>query len=197
MRAHPVELFDASLPPVDRTEVLRYLRAEADGEIEALIEDCLAECAGALTGAGVCYRICDLNFEDGFAVICGRKIESHDLAHALAGCGEVILFGATVGLDMDRLIAKYSRLCPSRALCLDAIGDERIEALCDAFCAQMQQRTGSALGVRFSPGYGDLPLSYQRELFAILDCPRMIGLTLGESLLMSPSKSVTALVGIS
>ncbi|MBR2926846.1 MAG: Vitamin B12 dependent methionine synthase activation subunit [Clostridia bacterium] len=197
MTQHAIELFDASLPPVDRGEVLRYLRARESGEVDALIEDCLAECEGALTGAGVCYCRAELRFENGFAVIFGQTIESHDLARALAGCREVLLLGATVGVGMDRLIAKYSRLCPSRALCLDAIGDERIEALCDAFCAQMQQKTGSTLGMRFSPGYGDLPLSYQRELFAILDCPRKIGLTLGESLLMSPSKSVTALVGIS
>ena len=49
---------------------------------------------------------------------------------------------------------------------------------------------------RFSPGYGDLPLSLQRDIFRVLDCPRKIGLTLNESLLMSPSKSVTAIVGL-
>lgn len=49
---------------------------------------------------------------------------------------------------------------------------------------------------RFSPGYGDLPLSAQREIFAVLDCGKRIGLMLNDSLLMSPSKSVTAFVGI-
>ena len=50
---------------------------------------------------------------------------------------------------------------------------------------------------RFSPGYGDLSLEMQRDIFRVLDCPRKIGLTLNESLLMSPSKSVTAIIGIS
>ena len=49
---------------------------------------------------------------------------------------------------------------------------------------------------RFSPGYGDLPLELQKDVFRVLDCPRKIGLSLNESLLMSPSKSVTAIIGI-
>ena len=55
--------------------------------------------------------------------------------------------------------------------------------------------SGLAVRPRFSPGYGDLPLALQREVFAALDCPRRIGLTLSDSLLMSPTKSVTALIG--
>ncbi len=49
---------------------------------------------------------------------------------------------------------------------------------------------------RFSPGYGDLTLLAQKDIFAVLDCGKRIGLTLNDSLLMSPSKSVTAFVGI-
>ena len=58
------------------------------------------------------------------------------------------------------------------------------------------QAEGKFLKPRFSPGYGDLPLEMQRDIFRVLDCSRKIGLTLNESLLMSPSKSVTAIVGI-
>ena len=48
---------------------------------------------------------------------------------------------------------------------------------------------------RFSPGYGDLSLEVQKEIFSLLDCPRKIGVSLGDSLLMTPSKSVTAIIG--
>ena len=44
---------------------------------------------------------------------------------------------------------------------------------------------------------GDVPLAVQRDIFSVLDCPRQIGLSLNDSLLMSPSKSVTAFVGLS
>jgi cobalamin-dependent methionine synthase I len=53
-----------------------------------------------------------------------------------------------------------------------------------------------ALRPRFSPGYGDLPLELQTNLFKVLDCQHFIGLTLNDSMLMSPSKSVTAIVGL-
>ncbi|MBQ5601557.1 MAG: Vitamin B12 dependent methionine synthase activation subunit, partial [Clostridia bacterium] len=71
-----------------------------------------------------------------------------------------------------------------------------IEALCDAFCADIKKEYNTGLEPRFSPGYGDLPLSAQKNIFAVLDPERRIGLTLNSSLLMSPSKSVTAFVGL-
>ena len=118
---------------------------------------------------------------------------------AFNGCGGVLVFGATVGAEMDRLILKYSHLEPSKALIMQALGAERIESLCDAFCRETAQeltRQGKTLLPRVSPGYGDIPLTMQKELFALLDCPRKIGLTLSNQLIMSPSKSVTALAGI-
>ena len=80
-----------------------------------------------------------------------------------------------------------------------AIGAERVEALCDAFCADVKRRAaeeGLCPRPRFSPGYGDVPLELQRDIFRVLDCPRKIGLTLNGSLLMTPSKSVTAVIGL-
>ena len=55
---------------------------------------------------------------------------------------------------------------------------------------------GKSLRTRVSPGYGDISLTMQKDIFAILDCERKIGITLNEDLLMSPSKSVTAIAGI-
>ena len=134
--------------------------------------------------------ICDLNF---------AKIESRDLLNCLASCEKVIVFGATVGLQLDRLILRYGKTESSLAVCLQAIGAERIEALCDTFCddiAKKYSNDGKKLRPRFSAGYGDLPLGFQREIFASLNCEKHIGLTLNDSLIMSPTKSVTAIIGI-
>lgn len=186
-------------PPVDRREIWRYAgcRGAAGAPLEALLEDCLAEALPALD-----YRACACAYpvvrasgalELGFAAV-----RSESLAKNLAGCGRVLLFAATVGLELDRLIARAQSGAPARALLLQAIGAERIEALADAVAADARAdaaRRGLAVRPRFSPGYGDLPLALQREIFAALDCPRRIGLTLGGSLLMTPTKSVTALIG--
>ena len=114
--------------------------------------------------------------------------------------GGRVVFGATVGLAIDRLIARYGHISPVKALFFQAIGAERIEAVCDLFCADIQREyaaCGYQAGARFSPGYGDFPLSAQRDIFRVLDCSRKIGLSLNSSLLMSPSKSVTAIIGLS
>ena len=126
------------------------------------------------------------------------KSSSRDLWKTFDGCDRVILFAATIGLPIDRLILRYGKISPSKALFLQAIGAERIEALCELFFTDMQEekrKDGYLLRPRFSAGYGDFPLEAQKEIFASLDCARKIGLSLNESLLMSPTKSVTALIG--
>lgn len=145
----------------------------------------------------VCYRELPVTITGDLCQLGPLSLRSVKLARNLQGCCRVALMGATLGVGIDRLIAKYGRISPAKALMLQAIGAERIEALCDAFCAWLNGETGLHLRPRFSPGYGDLPLSVQAELFPLLDCQRRIGLTLTDSLLMSPSKSVTAFVGLS
>ncbi|MBQ1965597.1 MAG: Vitamin B12 dependent methionine synthase activation subunit [Clostridia bacterium] len=175
-----------SPPPVNRKEIFRYLNAREG--LESLVEECLAELLPLLS-----YRVCSLDFP----VICKEDqvdlsfavTDSKALAKNLAGCRTVTVFAATVGIAPDRLMARYQVLSPVKALCINAIATERIEALCDAF-----EQSQAPCRPRFSPGYGDLPLELQRELFAALD-PQCIGLTLNESCLMSPTKSVTAILG--
>lgn len=186
------------LPPVNRREVLRYAGAkEETPEISRLLEESLAEAASVLTGS-VCWQEFPLTGSEDILDLGFSRIKSDSLQRNLTGCNRVILFGATVGLGLDRLIARYGHLSPAKALMLQAIGAERIEALCDTFCDYIRwENQGLHLRPRFSPGYGDFPLQIQADIFRVLDCPRKIGLTLNESLMMSPSKSVTAIVGLS
>lgn len=186
-------------PQPDRAEILRYAGARQEDEVlSPVLDECLAQILDSLIYKA-CYRtfpihVCENSLDLGFA-----KVTSKALARALDGCSHVILMAATVGLSPDRLMARYATLSPTKALLFQAIGTERIEALCDTvtglFAAQYLEK-GARLRPRFSPGYGDLPLSLQREIFAALEPARHIGLSLNESLLMSPTKSVTALIGI-
>lgn len=189
--------FDA--PPFSRREVFRYAgcRTETE-EVSSLVDKCCEETEGRLSYR-VCYDLYDLRRDGDFQSFANINTDSNTLKTAFKGCHAVLVFGATVGAEMDRLILKYSRLEPSKALIMQALGAERIESLCDAFCrdtAEKLARQGKILMPRVSPGYGDIPLTMQKELFALLDCPRKIGLTLSDQLIMSPSKSVTALAGI-
>ena len=194
-----ISVISPTLPPIRMREVLRYMGAEkATDEMQTLLAKCTDEARDAFV-CRVCFRVFDVR-TDGDGVDLGfARGESRALRKNLDGCDRAVLFAATVGLEIDRLITRYSRLSPSRALCFQALGAERIEALCDAFEEELRARyaaEGKVLRPRFSPGYGDLSLELQRDIFRALDCPRQIGLSLNESLLMTPTKSVTAVIGI-
>ena len=184
----------------NKKEILRYSGCKnSNDEINGLIESCLEECKDKFIYK-VSFREFNISSDDDTLDLSFARLNSKGLKKNLDGCFKIILFAATVGIDIDRLIMRYSRSNPAKALIFQAIGAERIEALCDAFNEDMQQdflKQGLYLRPRFSPGYGDLPLDLQKDIFRVLDCQRKIGLTLNESLLMSPSKSVTAIIGVS
>lgn len=182
-------------PPVNQKEILRYLRVGTlDDKTQKIADECVVEFSDNAVYK-VCYAelpitvlgdICD------FGVF---TVKSHDLSKNLSNTKKVIAFAATVGIGIDRLINKYSRISPAKAVVFDAIGSERIETLCDRFCEDIKSEFGN-LKPRFSAGYGDLPIQTQKELFSILQCDKKIGLTLNDSYMMSPSKSVSAFIGI-
>ena len=178
-------------------EILRYLGCpkQPDDQTRQLIDSCVSEAESAF-GFKLCYAEYDLKILNEVCDLGDFKLCSDSLKKLLDGCERVIVFAATIGVGIDRLITRYSDISPSRAVVFDALGSERIEALCDSFCRGYEQKNGVCLTPRFSPGYGDLPLYTQKDIFLHLDCPKNIGVTLNESLLMSPTKSVTAIAGI-
>lgn len=186
-------------PSINKKEIMRYMSSQGGGdEILGLVDECLAEVREMLQYK-VCYAILTAETDSNIISLSCGQITSRNLAKNLSDCDKAIIFAATIGIGIDRLISKYSRLSPAKALCLQAIGAERVEALCNDFCEKMKsefQGKGESLRPRFSPGYGDLPLETQKMIFSLLDCPKRIGVTLGDTLLMSPSKSVTAFIGI-
>ncbi|MCQ2551504.1 MAG: Vitamin B12 dependent methionine synthase activation subunit [Clostridia bacterium] len=179
---------DKDIGPINVKEVLRYMGQPEEEGLD--IEEMVKEVAKAKLG----YRVAFFRTEGTIFAD-----ESRNLAKVMAGCHSTYLMAATLGVEMDRLIAKYSKVSPTKALILDAIGTERVEALCDRFCLDMNSNEisrGNSLTKRYSPGYGDFKLENQAEIFKLLDCPKRIGLTLTDSLLMSPTKSVTAVMGV-
>ena len=189
------EVFVKTYPaqPIDRREILRYAGCLSEtAEIGAALDACLTASASAFTYRA-CY--CVWTVEQFFEVF-GRGSQTANTR--LNGCSYVALFAGTVGLEIDRLVAKHLALSPSNGVLLQAIGTERIESLCDSVCKDFAvgaAEKGYTALPRFSPGYGDLPLEMQRELCRVLDCARKIGVGLTDSLLMTPTKSVTAIVG--
>jgi len=128
------------------------------------------------------------------------RTKSRNLSKNLADCEEVLLFAATLGTGVDVLLHKYTRLQMSRAVIMQAAAAAVIEEYCDQENRRLKQEyeaRGFYLRPRFSPGYGDFSLECQKDITTVLETPKRIGIMLTESLLMTPSKSVTAVMGVS
>lgn len=122
------------------------------------------------------------------------KIESTSLSKLLKGCNEVIIFGVTAGIDIDRYISKLHIQNRADAFVFDAIASAAVESFADYVNEKISE--GFNCTKRFSPGYADFPIEFQSHLLERLDSQRTIGVALTEKLLMTPQKSITAVIGI-
>ena len=179
---------------LDKNNILRYMKAKDNApEIQSLLDECITLSKDKLKGK-VCYSVFDISFCGDTLDLGFTKTDSKALKTHLENCNKIVLFASTVGIDIDMLVTKYSPLSPSKAFCIGAIGTEAVENICDRFCDDIATEYGEC-AARFSPGYADLPLDMQKEIFSVLDTKK-IGLSLSDSLLMTPKKSVTAIIGI-
>ena len=118
-------------------------------------------------------------------------------AKMLAECDTAVLLTATVGAEFDRMMQEWEKRDMARAAVMDVCGSAWTEAVCDEAEAEIRGRfPGKYLTDRFSPGYGDLPLSLQAGFLRALDAGRKLGITANESFLLLPCKSVTAIIGL-
>jgi hypothetical protein len=160
----------------------------------------LGECLAAARGAARCRAVWQrypLGWQEKELDLGFAKTASQNLRKHLEGCTEIVLFACTAGGEMDRRINREKVISPVRGLLMSAIGSQQVEGACDRLCEMLaKEYPDRQLVSRYSPGYGDLPLELQREIIRALDCGRTIGITLTESLLMQPSKSVTAVIGM-
>lgn len=187
---------------VDKQEIVRYLgygKNQPDGAVMAQIDECVAELTRASSMKTV-NRMFPLKHLSTKEIMLGElRIGSEKLSKHLRNCDKAILFAATLGTGADLLLRRWSVADMSKAVIMQASAAAVIEAYCDACQKELSAeaaRDGFYLRSRFSPGYGDFPLDYQRELLNLLDAPKRIGLTVTDSMMLTPTKSVTAVMGL-
>lgn len=192
----------------DRSEIYRYLgyrRAVPDAAVRQEVESCMADLEKAVTPRYI-YRYYPLetvptNDPDlNILRMAGMEIRSRNLTRTLRGCREAALMACTLGLGPDRLIARANVTSVSHAAIYQAASAAMVETVCDAVNKQIREEAkarGLYCRPRFSPGYGDLPLELQTGISRALNMAKEAGIFLSESLLMTPSKSVTAIIGLS
>ena len=187
---------------INTKEIYRYLgyRGSApEEEIAKKIDSCVEEVVEVSELRGL-YEKFPLSFSSHDTFLIGDiEIVSEDLGKNLNGCEYVYLMGATIGIGIDRLIARASVSDMTKATIFQAVGAAYVEEYCDYINEEIRRlecREGMALRPRFSPGYGDFTLENQENLFRLLNLSKHVGISLTDSMLMSPSKSVTAIIGV-
>ena len=186
---------------LDLSEPLRYLGVRGEPGPALLAE--LSGVADKLTRSVTpryIWRVFPLSFrEEGPALEgIGLTLPGGMATRMLGECSQAVLLACTLGAGFEALLRAEQARSMARAAMLDACGSAWVEAGCDAAEEEISARFPELYRTdRFSPGYGDLPLSLQPALLSALDSWRKIGVSLNESLLMTPSKSVTAVIGLS
>ena len=190
----------------NKKEALRYFRAQpGDAQAEAAIDSAYEKLRNELQprytvkefGCCVCTEG-DSKVPSVVALDNGTVFHSKALARYVGKSTELFLFGATLGSRVDITLRRLSLTSVAEAGAGQAVAAALIETYCDDCCNELQKQLpeGKQLKWRFSPGYGDWPLEEQKILFSVLDCAHSIGLTLTESCMMAPIKSVTAVIAV-
>ena len=184
----------------DKKEALRYFRAQqGDAQAEAAVDRAYEKLRKELQPRYTVKRFGCRTDGGSVELENGTVFHSKALARYVGSAKELFLFGATLGSCVDVALRRMALTSVAEAGAGQAVAAALIESYCDNCCADLQKQLpeGERLKWRFSPGYGDWDLEEQKILFPVLDCAHAIGLTLTESCMMAPVKSVTAVIGLS
>ena len=183
------------------TDALRYMRvppAVRDEELLRTVREVFMKLEGYITPRIVWGRFHVIHFDGGLELE-GAYICSNDIARLTARSDECILLAATLGHEVDRQITLAQNRNMLDGVAFDACASVRIDAYIDEFVKREivpSLRENERLTHRFSPGYGDLNMNVTEDIIAILNAYKRIGLSVTHSLMMTPMKSVTAIVGV-
>lgn len=126
--------------------------------------------------------------------IAGAKIGKH-----LSGCTQVIILAATVGDAIEEAVTEYfSKGKYAYSTILDAAATAAVEQVADSMEKYIQSqivKKGLAMRWRFSPGYGDWPIEQQPDMLRLSNA-KSIGMSLTDSMMLTPRKSITAIIGL-
>ena len=146
------------------------------------------------------YIETDVTFTDEGVVLGAMSVPltGEDIKRHLSGCNRAVIMAATLTQEADKLIRQAAVTNMAESLAIDCLCSAAVEQVCDRAEEEIFSRCSAPYRTwRFSPGYGDLPLSLQSSLLLALNAQRRIGLTVTDSSLLIPSKSVTAIIGMS
>lgn len=182
---------------VNKSEALRYLGYK-EGNPDEKTKELLLHCENELLNTikpNYVYKVFDLENDKvvgtNFSLV-GNSIKNH-----LKGCSKVIFLCATLSTDVDKLIRVKQITAMSEAVLIDALASTAIEQVLDRVeNIIMEDFKEYEHTWRFGVGYGDFPISLQKDFLEVLDAPKRISVCANESMMLVPTKSVTCVIGL-
>ena len=187
---------------LNRKEIYRYLGYKGtapDETVSAVVEDSIVELLRVMRPKFVSRPVTITRPSENIVLLDTIEVHSKSLYQHLDTCSEGVLLAATLGASVDMLIHRYNVMGMSRAVILQACAAAAIERVCDDHQGEIEEQAkakGLFLRPRFSPGYGDFPISGQPEFLRLTGAEKKIGLTVTDTCILVPRKSVTAVCGI-
>lgn len=189
---------------IPESEVYRYLGYDEEkhiltDEMRVLVRHCIDQMLSAVEPKVVISPLLALKREEEGIYAENFLLRGKDIKIHLDQCGEAVFMAATLGNRIDMLIRKSEALNMAEAVIMDAAANVAIEQVCQQEEDHLREAiiaSGKYLTIRFSPGYGDFPIESGHDLLRILDAPRKIGLSVTPSHIMTPRKSISAVMGV-
>ena len=190
------------LEKLNQNEALRYLgygQNAPDIKVQELLDEC-EEVLLSIAKPRFVYKVFDIESVQGGVkvlntnlVMPGNAIKDH-----LEDCEKVVLMGVTISMDVDRLLRKTQVNDMARALIVDSLASVAVEQACNKVEEFIKKELVEYNQTwRFGVGYGDLSLDIQGEFLDVINAPKIIGLSASKSNMLIPTKSVTAIIGLS
>ncbi len=189
--------FEARCTELNYQEILYYLGYRSQGIEDALnqqIQYCISQIQKNMHPT-LTYKIVNVNK----GCIVDFPVYGKDIQELISKADQVILFCATIGNDVERLILRNEVMNMANALIMDAVASVAIENVCNNFEEDIRKYYSDIYYVsdRFSPGYGDCPISMQKQFCSYLNTEKLMGVHVTDSYIMTPRKSVTAILSLS
>ena len=188
---------------INKDEVLRYLgyrRQVITDSLNALIEDLINETKNIIRPKAT-YQQFAVEVGKTNLVLAGTNVEliGKDIARHLKDSTQCIVLATTLGWEIEQKINYYKRFDLTKSVVLDVCASVAIESYTDEIeieirALALEQNYG--ITYRYSPGYGDFPITSQRMIVRSLEADKRIGLTVTEDSILLPRKSITAIIGL-
>ncbi|TCO73784.1 vitamin B12 dependent-methionine synthase activation domain-containing protein [Marinisporobacter balticus] len=188
---------------IHKKEVLRYLgyHSEKIDYLTNQLIDASIEEVKKTTNVNYVYNIFDIEKSNHKVFLKGTSLvfEGNDITNHLLYAKKCAIMAVTLGNFIDQKIRYYSKIDLTKSLIFDAVATTFVESFCNKVeeeIIEFAETHDFHTTYRYSPGYGDFPLSIQPKIIQTLDTQRKIGLAVTDNFILTPRKSVTAVIGL-